>query len=74
MYYDFQIRSARYGSENDLIRLLHLAEGIPGRKHNALQAGKEGRNEVISEGFRSTVLVCCVYQTAICTVRQTDYQ
>jgi len=29
MYYDYPTLSARYGNEVDLIRLLHLAEGIP---------------------------------------------
>jgi trimethylamine:corrinoid methyltransferase-like protein len=32
MYYDYPTRTARYASEVDLIRLLHLAEGIPAIK------------------------------------------
>jgi len=29
MYYDYPTHSARYGNEDDLVRLLHVAEGIP---------------------------------------------
>jgi trimethylamine:corrinoid methyltransferase-like protein len=29
MYYDYPTRGARYGNESDLVRLLHVAEGIP---------------------------------------------